>query len=254
MKIDLRDVTFLFLVRLDSIERLENTITVTNQLCHYFNTNIIVLESDYRNNKVLSTLLNRKIKYLFVKDKDPILHKTFYYNSLIQEVNTPFFAIWDVDIIIDKKAINKAVCHLRQDSDVVYPYNGICYNVSRIIRNLFFMKKDIRVLYRHQNKMEYLYLHTLVGGAFFISKEMYIKAGGDNENHYGWGNDDYDRYFRYIQLGYKIYRVDMPLFHLYHPKVNNSSFRSIIHKKNSERELFWTKNSSKNDVLNHNRW
>lgn|GEM_PF-4419056 len=46
-----------------------------------------------------------------------------------------------------------------------------------------------------------------------------------NERHYGWGNEYYDCYNRFTNLGYNVYRVDAHLFHLYHPRKENSSFR-----------------------------
>src|SRR5690606_24008666 len=105
------------------------------------------------------------------EDKDPVLHKTKYYNLMTSECNTPILSIWDTDIVIDKKAIIEAVSHLRIGIDVAYTYNGVCYNVSDIIRKLYSSKKDIRILYRHRNKLELLYEHLLVGGAVFFNKE-----------------------------------------------------------------------------------
>ena len=50
MRIDLTDVTFLILIRLDSIQRLENVKVVTDSLLKYFDTNIYVLEADSYDN------------------------------------------------------------------------------------------------------------------------------------------------------------------------------------------------------------
>ena len=46
-----------------------------------------------------------------------------------------------------------------------------------------------------------------------------------NERHYGWGNEYYDCYNRFTNLGNNVYRFDAPLFHLCHPRKENSSFR-----------------------------
>jgi hypothetical protein len=60
-KIDLTDVTFLTLIRLDSIDRLENILMVTEFINKYFNTNFIVLEVNPHNNGILSRLLSENI-------------------------------------------------------------------------------------------------------------------------------------------------------------------------------------------------
>ncbi|GHU91936.1 hypothetical protein FACS1894155_12040 [Bacteroidia bacterium] len=89
MKINLTDLTFLILVRLDSIQRLENIKMVTDSLLKYFDTNIYVLEADVYNNDILKNQLNRKIRYQFMEDKDPILHKTRYEPFSIEPDEVP---------------------------------------------------------------------------------------------------------------------------------------------------------------------
>jgi hypothetical protein len=251
MKTDLKDVTFFILVRLDSIQRLENVMAVTGDLLKYFDTHVTVVESSGYNNGTLKTLLNRKVNYRFMEDKDPILYKTRHFNVMMSDVSTQYIAIWDADVVVDKKAILEAVTMLRdQTADVAYPYNGKCYNTSEILRTLFLKRKDIRVLYRHMAKMTFLYEHNLAGGAVLTSKEKYIHAGMENEKYYGWGDDDSDRHYRFKGLEYKIHRVSTCLFHLSHPRAINSTFASSAHKKISQNERFKIESSSKHEVLN----
>jgi len=215
MKSDLNDVSFLILIRLDSIQRLENIITVTNMLTKYFDTKIFVFEADSYNNGILKSLLSKKINYQFKEDKDPVLYKTKHINSMIPDITSKYIAIWDADIVVNKNAILEAVSKLRSHkANVAYPYNGKCFNTSEILRAFFLKRKDIRLLYRHISKMELLYKHPLVGGAVLVDKEKYIYAGMENEKHYGWSNDDFDRYYRFERLGFEIYRVNTCLFHL----------------------------------------
>lgn len=249
MKTDLRDVTFLLLVRLDSIERMENLLVVTEQLCRHFDTNIVVLEADKHCNNVLKKTLNKRVYYTFIEDKDPVLYKTFYFNRMAQKVITPYVAIWDADIAIDKNAIVNAVEHLRKDMDVALPYNGHCFDVSPVVRELYLNRNDIRILYRHKNKMELFHNRSLVGGAVFVRTDKYKYCGMENENHYGWGNDDFDRYYRFNRLGMNIYRSENPLFHLFHPRLKNSAYRSLLHNQGTNRELAKTENSSQQELL-----
>lgn len=242
MKTDLKDVTFLILIRLDSIQRLENVLVVTNTICKYFDTNIFVLEAAGFNNMILKSLLNKKILYRFFEDKDPILYKTKYFNMMVQNVDTRFIAIWDSDIVIDKNAIEDAIHHLRVDkADVSFPYNGECFEISEIIRNLYLKNNDIRILHRNKGKMDLLYEQPLVGGAVLVNRKKYIFAGMENEKYYGWGNDDFDRYWRFKGLDYKIHRTNTCLFHLSHPRYINSQYRSKEHMKISDNEVYKSK-------------
>lgn len=249
MRINLTDVTFIILVRIDSIERIENILAITNQLSYYFHTNIMVHEASSYNNGVLKSILSRNILYTFIKDIDPVLHKTKHYNLLVEKCNTPLISIWDADIVVEKKTIINAIFQLRNGIDVVYPYSGVCYNVPDIIRKLFLSKKDIRMLYRNIDKMELLYNFILVGGAVIFNKEKYNYAGKENESHYGWGNDDYDRYYRFLEFGLSVKRIETSLFHLNHPRVSNSDFRASTHENVSARERFLAQRSSKQELL-----
>lgn len=251
MKYNLRDFTFLILIRLDSIQRLENILAITNSLCRYFDTHIIVLESSSHNNGILKSLLNKKIDYRFVVDKDPIFFKTKYINLLLQDVQTPFLSIWDADIVVDKQRVIEATSQLQNNiADVALPYDGTCFDVPEILRNLYLKNKNIKCLQRNKNKMNFLHNKKLVGGAVFIRKDKFIMAGMDNEIHYGWGNDDFDRFERFKILGYTIFRTNNPLFHLYHPRGINSFFGGLLMKEVSTWELASTINSSAHEILN----
>lgn len=239
MKEKYKDVTFVLLVRIDSIQRLENTLLVVNMLHSFFDTNIILREASSFNNRILETLLKRKVSYEFLIDNDIVLHKTMHFNEMIVKyVSTPYLAIWDVDIVPDRKSIVDCVNQLRNNlADVAYPYNGYCYNVSEIFRELFLKIKDIRLLYRHQKKLNLLYSDILVGGAIFLSKETFIYSGMENEKIYGWGDDDFYRYYKYNILKLRVHRTNTSLFHLWHPRGENSSYINYLNKEISKREL-----------------
>lgn len=250
MKTNLSDTTFLILIRLDSIPRLENILVVTEQICKYFNTTILVREADSYNKGLLKSLLNRTIHYEFIEDKDPVLYKTKHFNQMTRIISTQYIAIWDADIVVNFESVMDCIAKLRKnEADVAYPYNGICYDIPNQIKCFFLKKRDIRFLFRHKNKMDRLYPNLLVGGAVLINREKYIQAGKENEMHYGWGNDDFDRYYRFLILGYAIYKTDTCLFHLSHPRSTNSQYRTSLHIKRSSCELIKLKNSSINDSI-----
>ena len=239
-KIDLADVTFVMPVRFDSIVRLENALAVVNFLHRNFDTNIFVLEAASHNNAVFKTLMKNKIRYFYLEDHDIIFHKTRYINILTQKVNTPFMSIWDADVIADKDQIFESVEILRkEDADVSYPYDGSFLDTSDVIRALYLAKKRIKLLHDNICYMQAIYGYNMFGGAILMNTEKYSQAGLDNENFYGWGNEDYERQYRFSALKYKILRSKGPLYHLSHPRDLNGMFRS-------EKQQKWTSNYLKN--------
>ncbi|MDR0606046.1 MAG: hypothetical protein LBG80_17295 [Bacteroidales bacterium] len=231
-KITLKDVTFLMPVYFDSIIRQENAIATISFIHKNFDTNIFVLESAPYNNHVFSSLIKKRAEYFYFENYDIIFHRTKFINILTQKVNTPFLAIWDVDVIVDKNQILDAVEKLRKnEAEISYPYNGCMLDTSDTIRILYLAKKNIKVLHKYKNYMNLIYGDNIKGGAVIVNTKKYLVAGMENEDFYGWGNEDFERFFRFESLGYRIYRSDGPLYHLTHPRDINGRYRSNTHFK-----------------------
>ncbi|WP_320167759.1 galactosyltransferase-related protein [Mangrovibacterium marinum] len=221
------DTTFLLPVRIDNIERLENIIGVTNYLTKILNPSIAVLECSSYNNGLLKKLLSKNISYTFLLDDDPIFYRTKYINQMVRATTTPNIAIWDADVIAPKCQIASALKLLRQkEADFVFPYERYFLDTSTILRKLFLMAEEIEVLVHNAQKMREMYMPNPVGGAFFVRKEAYVKAGLENENFYGWGPEDHERYHRLDNAGCKIMRIQGALFHLSHGRGVNSRYQN----------------------------
>ena len=234
----LSDVTFLFLVRLDTIDRLENTLAATQFLSSNFNATISVLECAPFNNGLLERLLDKNIQYTFQEDNDPILYRTKFLNQMAQKVKTPFVAVWDTDVIVPVNQVVKAVEFLKNgEADFVYPYEKYFLESSPILRKLYLQERKIEILEQNKKKMKELYLPNPVGGAFLARLKAYKDAGLENENFYGWGLEDGDRYYRWSNLGFKVKRVPGPLFHLSHGRGINSVFYNADQQMFKRREV-----------------
>jgi len=236
MKINLHDVTFLIPVRIDSIIRLENLILVTEFLSDNFSTNVNVLEAAGYDNNLVKQLLPKDVKVNWVKDFDPIFHRTRYINELIHGCETDIVGIWDADVIIPKEQIVQSIELLRnRDAHFVHPYKDAFLDTSDIVRESFFKSRDVNALKFHSKKMKALYGPQPVGGAYFANRKAYFDAGLENEYFYGWGIEDGERINRWLILGYIHKRLEGNLFHLTHPRGSNSAFhsqRQILLKKN----------------------
>ena len=81
--------------------------------------------------------------------------KIQFMNRLL--INTPITANWDSDTNIDKKSVMDADNILRSSqADIAYPYNGIVYQTSDILRRYYLNTKDIKVLYKKPNMLYFL--------------------------------------------------------------------------------------------------
>ncbi len=250
MKSDLSDTTFIIPVRVDSVVRLENLILTLELIHQNFITNVIVLESSYYNNGIISSVLKENVSYIFIEDKDPVFCKTKYLNIMARKVKTLITGIWDVDIIVDPKQILDSIEQIRLNKcDVSYPYEGDFYDTSDILRMHYYVNRDIDYLNKNIDKMNKMYaleeVIGAVGGAIFIKTEKYIFSGIENEQFYGWGLEDGERHYRWLGFDYIIHRSKGCVFHLSHPRDSNGVFRSKIHQIKATNEI--------NEIVNYTK-
>src|SRR5512138_29893 len=98
IRLDLSDVTVLITIRVDSLERKANLNCLLQILQRDYEIKIHVLEADSRQNFHTKYRFNN-VKYSFIKDNDPVFHRTKYFKFMQQDIQTPFLAIWDVDAV-----------------------------------------------------------------------------------------------------------------------------------------------------------
>ena len=227
-KENLADVTFLFPIRLDSIDRLENLIEVVNFINAHFTTNIHVLEASSYCNGLLERLLP-EITYTYHQDDDPVFHRTRYINEMLKASSTKIVAVWDSDVLVKPEQIIQSVDLLRnKKADFVFPYDGKFLDTSKIVRELYMEKKLLKLLVENAGKMQALYEPKPVGGGYFADRESYIASGMENESYYGWGLEDGERVNRWKVLEYKVERVKGDMYHLTHERKYNSTPQSPI--------------------------
>jgi predicted glycosyltransferase involved in capsule biosynthesis len=210
----------------------------TKYILENFDSEIIVIESGNRNSHILEKLLNKEIRYQFHIDNDPIFYRTYYINRIVEIIRTPLIGIWDTDVIAPPEQVVKAIELLRNnEADFVYPYDKYFLDTSPILSRLYFKEGKIEILLKNMKKMKEMYPPNPLGGAFLANAKAYRESGFENENFYGWGLEDGERYYRWEKLGYRIKRVPGPLFHLSHERGINSNFHDVDQHFNKKREL-----------------
>ena len=219
------DVSIVIPLRIDSPERERNLDVLLSCLCGMKFKEIILLEAD-EVPRYSVKIKDFNIRYVFVKDPDPVFYRTQYLNRLLRMANSSIVGIWDTDVIIPECQIRDAVDRIRSGKAVMaYPYDGrfcalteeqsICFTTG---------KTDVEELMAYADRFDLPAGDYSVGGAFLVNKYMYLNAGGENEHFYGWGPEDLERFRRIEILGLPVYRAAGSLFHLYHPRNENSGY------------------------------
>lgn len=223
-KLDLNDVSFLMAVRIDSMERYRNLLLSIKYLCRYTNCHILILEADAEP-KISSHLLQGNVEYHFVKDDNDCFHRTHYNNCLAGLAKTAYVCVYDIDVIVPLLQLAQTVELLRQGYSYVLPYDGSLIWADEKQKESFVVDLDCQVL---GNSVDWDYV---CGGAIFMNRQDFIHAGMSNEHITSWGQDDTELKKRIEILGYPMAEVKGAIFHLPHPRGENSTYRDADNRK-----------------------
>lgn len=226
---DLGDVTFLLMVRIDSVSRHENLMIILRWLDKYLNTNIIILEADNRQH-LDSTVMASFGQYLFVQDDNPLLHRTKYLNQLIKMATTPIVALYDIDVVVAPDQLLKGAEAIRSGQyGIAFPYDGTFLEVNGLFKAMFARILDVSLFSENLIMLELAGLRS-VGGIIMVNKETYTRCGMENEHFFCWGPEDKERVKRMEVLGHDCLRIKGPMYHLPHDRGLNSRYTSEASK------------------------
>lgn len=229
-RLNLTDVTFVILFRIDYQEQEIYLDVLLEYLNKIADTSVLVLETGgnryYTPRKEYSNTT-----FLYIEDTNPVFYRARYLNELLAQVSTPIAGIWNTDVILPADQILEAVTQIRERKAVIsYPYDGHVYNVHPTYNSLFMDKIDIDILkstvYWH-NLMEF----CATEGALFVDTFLYMQAGAENEYIYGCRTGSQERLKRIEILELPFYRVKGPLFRLH------SSSEIIFLSENEETDI-----------------
>lgn len=222
-RLNLRDVSFLIPVRIDSEDRLENVYMVCKYLYKNFDTNIILIEAD-QSPKIDQRLLPENLQYVFIEDHHPKFHRTRYNNQMMELATTSIVSLYDTDVILPVAQMEAAVELLRgRNFEMVFPYDGDFAGLDLLMKAMFSKLLDAELFTANSGKL-LLGTRRSYGGCVFLDKKAYQKAGLENEYLTSWGPDDLERWKRMSILGYRIKRIPGALYHLPHPGSKNSGY------------------------------
>lgn len=236
--IDNDRLSFVIPIRIDSEERERNLDLVIELLSGMDGVDISILESDKQPLYQLKKEY-KNVKYRFIKDLDPVFYRTKYLNWLLSDAQGAVVGVWDADAIVSEKQILDAVKAIRSGQAIMgIPYDVCFYALSTEICDQLAKDHSYERLYKQTEKSYLVRGPYSVGGAFLVNRQIYLQVGGENEHFYGWGPEDAERVKRMEILELPVYRAEGPLFHLYHPRKENSWYGSVdIELKNRQEFL-----------------
>lgn len=213
--------TFIMPFRIDSNERKRNLEFVLHWLCP-LGAHILLLEAD-NVPRIESKSLDEHIEYEFIKDDNPIFHRTHYINQLLHKAQSEIVSIWDTDIITSYGQIEEAINNIRAGAIISYPYNGEFIMLTRQLSEELIKRKKLE--YVINQRLLPIFRRPFCGGAFFVNRNLYLSNGGENEHFTGWGPEDAERLRRVQIMGYQVKWTEKgKAYHLFHPRKENSRF------------------------------
>ncbi len=281
MKHDLKNVTFIIPLQIETDDRLRNIILTTSFLLNTFATNVIIKEVDEEPIfqqwalPVIKRIVGDTsgLNYIFEKHSrnDDAFHRTKVLNDMVLLADTKIVVNYDSDIILPVSSYLEAAEKLKT-CDVVYPYRFGERGERKVkLDTQFDNKPAIDTFEQHPEIKAYLesgYDENALDGKYFyyphqqgegwaeygmvqfFNKQVYLDGYLENENFIAYAPEDVERHHRWTLLGYDIQRVDDYAYHFEHKRTPNSWFNNPFMQKNNQ---LWEylKNLSKEEVIEY---
>lgn len=229
------DLTYILPCRIESEDRLKNVITSVSYLLKTFtDAKVIVKEVDTKSTFKFRALPEIKkiaptdnLTHVFEENSDNLFHKTRILNDLIMMADTKVICSHDVDVVYPVRAHKMAYEAILNDQmDVVYPYGcGVWqYQVNYpmdVFEQFISSGHDINSLEPNCRTES-----STIGWTQFYNKEKVIQGGLWNEEFISWGAEDCEFYYRFNALGYRVGRIESPIWHFEHGRTHNSHYNN----------------------------
>ena len=261
--IDLRNITFIIPLRIDTDDRLRNIVLTTSFLLNTFDCKVIIKESDemskfnaWAKPLIESISDTTNLRYIFEENYDEHFHRTRLLNDMVMETTTDIVVNYDSDIILPITSYTQAKDMLdSRKYDLVYPYRFGEYGERKVILKTVvedendlnslldfpLIKKFISGFNPEVLDESYVYAENVNGMGWseygmcqFFNTKAYKDGYLENENFIAYAPEDVERHHRWNMLGYNIGRVDNHAYHMEHKRTQNSWFNNpFMHKNNS---------------------
>jgi len=250
-KFDMKDVTFCIPVFIDSRDRKQNLDLVIRYITNYFDTNIIVGETNNDVPKLKSTYGKRSdVGYVYYHNEENFFHKNKILNMMYMRVRTPYIFAYDCDALYEPKQYVDAVKMLRRDkADCCFAYNTHLILVPRTyIRNIS-KTYSLRNVVKDEKELEIFQEQFQPGLGCLMKKKTIYECGMENENFKAWGPEDRERIYRFKRLGARFARCGGKAYHINHFRGKNTSVKSNVYLKGNDNEFAKIKAMDDKDLI-----
>jgi hypothetical protein len=157
----------------------------------------------------------------------------------------------DVDVVYPFTShIHSYEAIMNDNMDVIYPYGcGVWqYQVDYpmdLYEKFIGSNFDFQTIYDNCRTES-----STIGWTQFYSRDAVIKGGLWNEEFISWGAEDCEFYYRFNALGYRVGRIDAPIWHFEHGRTHNSHYHNPKFRENHE---LWQKirRTPRNELISY---
>ena len=242
---DISDCTFIIPLRIESRDRMRNTITTLIYLLRNFKTNVIVKEVDKESifKESVQPALEAALKdfqlegltHIFEQSDEYTFHRTKIINDMLWMVDTPYVANYDIDILLPKTSYAYAINLLKngyketEESEIFYPKCVYPYGFGQYQAQLTASDEEVSNFMNREFNFEefknWRAYDAKYGFVQFFDTEEYKRLGGENEGFVAYGYEDDERHYRFSMLS-TVARMAERVFHLEHKRSKNSWFNN----------------------------
>jgi hypothetical protein len=218
-KTDLRDLTFVVPFCLDLPERIRNLRIISEFIVSRFDTVLTIAEYDAEPTLSLHGWpeeLRRRVRHRFFPNPHRYFQRSRAINLAAREVETPFFAIYDADVLLERWQYEAGARLLRDGAcDACLPFANRVMWIPRDDVPAIESRLDDRTLASldHEISDE---SYRFVGLVNLFDTRAFFETGMMNENLRSWGYDDVELHDRLVKLGYRVLRTGGLAYHLGH--------------------------------------
>jgi hypothetical protein len=216
------DLTYIMPCRIESEDRLKNVITSVSYLLKSFpDAKVLVKEVDTKSTfkfralpeikKIVST---DKLTHVFEENSDNLFHKTRILNDLIMMTDTSVICSHDVDVVYPIRS------HLLAYESILSGNMEVDYPMD-VFQNFIQSGHDLNSLEPNCRTES-----STIGWTQFYHRDAVVKGGLWNEEFISWGAEDCEFYYRFNALGYKVGRIEGPIWHFEHGRTHNSHYNN----------------------------
>jgi predicted glycosyltransferase involved in capsule biosynthesis len=237
------NISFILTYYHDTEERFKNFNLISNYYKELYPSDEFIVVETSKEKKLKNV---KNITYIG-SDASEIFNKSKAYNLGLAKANSDIVCFLDVDCIVSKESLDKAIEKSKNNSNIYIGYNGTCiyfeYNVKNTIKtnNLYdelIKFVDQSKLYTNYTNEYYLVGNTrAVGGCLIGQTKIFKEINGFNPNIIDWGFEDNEIVLRAHKLGHSplFIQTSKPiLLHLPHHNEKTDRSKHPFYSDNNE--------------------